>query len=83
MSLAVAVMGKPKRMAGTTITVSQETRKLLESLKTSGATYDDVIRGLIAARPTHLTMAELVRRIREGRRHPIEGLIAKSRAQPL
>jgi predicted CopG family antitoxin len=69
-------------MAATTITVSQETRKLLESLKMGGASYDDVIRELIAAHPTHLTAAELARRIRDGNRHPIEELIAKSRAQP-
>jgi predicted CopG family antitoxin len=69
-------------MAATTITVSQETRKLLEGLKTGGATYDDVIRGLIIAHPTQLTMAELARRIREGKPHPIEELIARSREQP-
>jgi predicted CopG family antitoxin len=68
-------------MAATTITVSQETRKLLESLKMGGATYDDVIRGLLIAHPTELTMAELARRVREGRPHPIEELIKRSRAQ--
>jgi len=68
-------------MAATTITVSQETRKLLEGLKSGGATYDDVIRGLIIAHPTQLTMAELARRIREGKAHPIEELIARSREQ--
>jgi predicted CopG family antitoxin len=69
-------------MAATTITVSQETRKLLESLKTGGATYDDVIRGLIAAHPTELTFAEMARRIREGKPHPIEELVRRSRRQP-
>jgi predicted CopG family antitoxin len=68
-------------MAATTITVSQETRRLLESLKTGGATYDDVIRGLLIAHPTELTMAELARRVREGRSHPIEELIKRSRTQ--
>jgi predicted CopG family antitoxin len=68
-------------MGATSISVSQETRKLLESLKTGGETYDDVIRGLIVSHPNRLTMAELSRRIREGRRHPIEELIAKSRNQ--
>lgn len=69
-------------MAATTISVSQETRKLLESLKTGGSTYDDVIRGLIMTHPTQLTTAELARRIREGKSHPIEDLIARSRKQP-
>jgi predicted CopG family antitoxin len=68
-------------MAATTITVSQDTRKLLESLKVGGATYDDVIRGLLVSHPTELTTAELVRRIKQGTSHPIEELIRKSRAQ--
>jgi predicted CopG family antitoxin len=68
-------------MAATTITVSHETRKLLEGLKSGGATYDDVIRGLIIAHPTQLTLAELTRRIREGKAHPIEDLISRSRRQ--
>lgn len=68
-------------MSATSIAVSQETRKLLESLKTGGETYDDVIRGLIVSHPSRLTAAELSRRIREGQRHPIEKLIAKSRSQ--
>ncbi len=75
-------MGGGIRVTATRITVSQETRKLLESLKSGGATYDDVIRGLIATHPTRLTATELTRRIREGRAYPIEELIAKSRAQP-
>jgi predicted CopG family antitoxin len=69
-------------MGATSIAVSQETRKLLESLKTGGETYDDVIRGLIVSHPNQLTMAELSRRIREGRRHSIDELIKKSRQQP-
>jgi predicted CopG family antitoxin len=69
-------------MAATTITVSQETRKFLEQLKTGNATYDDVIRGLLMAHPTQLTLAELNRRVREGKPHPIEELIRRSRAQP-
>jgi len=69
-------------MSATTITVSQGTRKLLQRLKSGGATYDDVIRGLLIAHPTQLTMAELSRRIREGKPHPIEGLIRRSGAQP-
>jgi len=68
-------------MEATTITVSQETRRLLEGLKTGGATYDDVIRGLLVSHPTQLTMAELNRRIREGKPHPIEDLIQRSRRQ--
>jgi predicted CopG family antitoxin len=66
-------------MATTTITVSQETRKLLESLKVGGETYDDLIRGLLMAHPTRLTMAEVYRRVREGDEGPIEDLIAESR----
>ncbi len=66
-------------MAATTITVTVETRKLLEGLKTGGATYDDVIRGLLISHPTELTMAELARRVREGKPHPIEDLIRRSR----
>lgn len=69
-------------MGATTISVSQETRKLLESLKTGGETYDEVIRGLIVSNPNRLTLAELSRRVREGRRHSIDELIAKSRSQP-
>jgi predicted CopG family antitoxin len=69
-------------MAATTITVSQETRKLLESLKTGGSTYDDIIRGLLVSHPTVLTHAEMARRIREGGSHPIEDLITRSRKQP-
>lgn len=68
-------------MASTTITVSQETRKLLESLKLGGASYDDVIRGLLVSHPNELNMAELARRIKEGKPHPIEHLIRKSRRQ--
>ncbi|MCI4323219.1 MAG: hypothetical protein L3K03_04260 [Thermoplasmata archaeon] len=68
-------------MGATTISVSQETRKLLEHLKTGGETYDDVIRGLIISHPNRLTIAELGRRVREGKRHPIEELITKSRQQ--
>jgi hypothetical protein len=71
-----------QNMAATTITVSTETRKLLESLKTGGSTYDEVIRGLLMAHPTQLAAAELARRIREGKSHPIEHVIARSRAQP-
>lgn len=67
-------------MASTTITVSQETRKLLEGLKSGGATYDDVIRGLLVSHPVELTYAELARRIREGKPRPIEDLIRRSRA---
>ena len=55
---------------------------MLESLKTGGATYDEVIRGLLLAHPTQLTAAELARRIREGHSRPIEELIARSRKQP-
>ncbi len=69
-------------MAATTITVSQETRKLLEGLKTGGSTYDDVIRGLLLTHPTQLTAAELARRIREGNPHSIEEPIARSRKRP-
>ena len=69
-------------MGATSIAVSEETRKLLEHLKTGGETYDDVIRGLIISHPNRLTIAEIARRIREGHRHPIEELIAKSRQQP-
>ena len=68
-------------MSATSISVSHETRKLLESLKTGGETYDDVIRGLIVSHPNRLTVAELSRRIREGKRHPIKDLIKKSRQQ--
>jgi predicted CopG family antitoxin len=68
-------------MAPTTISVSQETRKLLENLKTGGSTYDDVIRALLVAHPTQPTTAELARRVREGKPHPIEELIARSRKQ--
>ncbi|MFI5417284.1 MAG: hypothetical protein ACHQ2Y_00090 [Candidatus Lutacidiplasmatales archaeon] len=70
-------------MATSSIAVSQETRKLLETLKTGGETYDDVIRALVATHPTRLTWAEIARRIREGEPEgPIEELIAKSRKQP-
>jgi predicted CopG family antitoxin len=69
-------------MASTTISVSQETRKLLERLKTGSSTYDDVIRGLVVSHPTQLSAAELARRIREGKSRPIEQLIARSRRQP-
>jgi predicted CopG family antitoxin len=68
-------------MAATTITVTQETRRLLEGLKMGRATYDDVIRGLLVSHPTQLTMAEMARRIREGKPHPIEELIRRSRHQ--
>lgn len=68
-------------MASTTISVTEETRRLLESLKHGGATYDEVIRGLLVSHPTELTMAELSRRIREGKSHPIEDMIRKSRAK--
>lgn len=70
-------------MATTSIAVTQETRKLLESLKTGGETYDEVIRALVATHPVRLTWAEIAKRIREGEPEgPIEDLIAKSRKQP-
>jgi hypothetical protein len=69
-------------MNATTISVTKRTRKLLESLKTSGETYDDVIRGLIVSHPNRLAMAEYSRRIKEGQRHSVETLIKKSRRQP-
>ena len=69
-------------MATTSIAVSQETRKLLESLKTGGETYDDVIRALVATHPVPLTWAEIAKHIRdEEPEGPIEELIAKSRKQ--
>jgi predicted CopG family antitoxin len=68
-------------IGATTISASQETRKLLRSLKAGGETYDDVIRALIVSHPNRLTMAELYRRVREGGRRPIEHLAAKSRRQ--
>jgi hypothetical protein len=68
-------------MSATSFRVSQETRKLLESLKTGGETFDDVIRGLIVSNPNRLTVAKLSRRIRDGHRHPIEGLVVESRRQ--
>jgi hypothetical protein len=68
-------------MAATTISVSPETRRLLEGLKTGGATYDDVIRGLLIAHPVQLTFAELARRVREGKTHSIEALVERSRKQ--
>ena len=70
-------------MATTSIAVSQETRKLLESLKTGGETYDDVISALVVSHPVRLTWAEIARRIREEEPEgPIEELIARSRKQP-
>lgn len=70
-------------MASTSIAVSQETRQLLESLKTGGETYDDVIRSLVVSHPVRLTWAEIARRIRtEEPEGPIEDLIQKSRKQP-
>ena len=68
-------------MGATSISVSQETRRLLESLKMGGETYDDVIRGLLISHPNRLTIAELSRRAREGHPRPIEELISKSRRQ--
>lgn len=69
-------------MASTSIAVSQETRKLLEMLKTGGETYDDVIRALVATHPMRLTWAEIAKRIRdEEPEGPIEDLVAKSRKQ--
>ena len=70
-------------MASTSIAVSQGTRKLLESLKSGGETYDDVIRALVATHPIRLTSAEIAKRIRdEEPEGPIEELIAKSRKRP-
>jgi hypothetical protein len=68
-------------MEATSITITRETGRLLESLKVGGATYDDVIRGLLVSHPTELTIAELARRIREGKPHSIEQLIRKSGQQ--
>lgn len=70
-------------MASTSIAVSQETRRLLEMLKSGGETYDDVIRALVATHPMRLTLAEIAKRIRdEEPEGPIEDLVAKSRKQP-
>jgi len=68
-------------VSATTISVPHEARELPESLKAGGETYDDVTRRLIVSHPNRLKFAELSRRIREGQRHPIEDLIAKSRRQ--
>lgn len=68
-------------MAATTITVSQETRHLLELLKSGGQTYDDVIRHHLILHPHVLTSAELYRRAKEPG-IPIEELIKRSRRQP-
>lgn len=69
-------------MSASRISVSHDTRKLLESLKTSGETYDDVIRGLIVSHPHRTDAAELARRVRHGERHSIDELIKKSRQRP-
>jgi predicted CopG family antitoxin len=70
-------------MAATSIAVTQETRRLLEALKSGGETYDDVIRALVATHPMRLTWAEISRRIRdEEPEGPIEELVARSRKQP-
>lgn len=69
-------------MASTSIAVSRETRKLLETLKMGGETYDDVIRALVATHPHRLTWSEIAKRVRdEAPEGPIEDLIAKSRKQ--
>lgn len=63
--------------------MSQETRKLLESLKSGGETYDEVIRALVVTHPARLTWSEITKRIRdEEPEGPIEELIARSRKQP-
>lgn len=64
----------------TTITVSRRTAKLLEELKAGGESYDDVIAMLLASHPNALSMSELTRRFREGKRVPIADLLARSRA---
>ena len=70
-------------MTTTRIAVTWETRKLLESLKFGGETYDDVIRSLVVTHPARLTMAEIAKRIRdEEPEGPIEDLAARSRKQP-
>lgn len=69
-------------MRVTSIHVSRETRKLLESLKTKGETYDEVIRALVVSHPSRLSAAEIARRIRDDEAQgPIEELVAKSRTQ--
>ena len=70
-------------MATTSIAVTPETRRLLESPKSGGETYDEVIRALVVIHPVRLAWAEIARRIREEEPEgPIEELIAKSRKQP-
>lgn len=70
-------------MTATSIAVSQETRRLLESLKSGGDTYDDVIRALVVSHPNLLNAAEVSRRIRRGEPEgPIEELVERSRKQP-
>jgi hypothetical protein len=63
----------------TRISVSQDTRKLWVALKSRGERYDEVIRGLIVSHGNLLTTAELSRRIREGKPHPMGRLISRSR----
>ena len=78
--MSLMSLGPSMATLTTTITVTRRTAKLLEELKVGGESYDDVIGMLLASHPNELTMAELTRRFREGRRVPIEDLIARSRA---
>jgi hypothetical protein len=47
----------------TTITVRQSTRQLLESVKPSGQTYDELLRDLVGERYPPELIAELKRRM--------------------
>ena len=47
----------------TTITVRQSTRKLLESIKPTGQTYDDLLRDLVDERYPPELVSELKRRM--------------------
>lgn len=66
---------------GTTVAVSDRTRKILGMLKTGDETYDEVIQMLVAAHPNQLTWAELNRRFRSGEFEAVEGMLTESRVR--
>lgn len=62
-----------------TVTVSRRTRRLLETLKSSDESFDDVISLLLATHPNGPTWRELNTKFRSDEFEPVEGMFSGAR----
>ncbi len=63
----------------TTISVHSSTRRLLESVKVAGESYDELLQELVEANYSPAFLKELRRRIRESARYPAEQVFREAR----